>query len=131
MEWFPLDKAAATKEGFAWRDPEAKDYQDATVVLPEHIRDVSEAVLKEILKCKQCGKNYRLIRMEFDFYKKFNLPVPEHCPLCRDRARTRMLNPIEIHDRECMKCNKPIKTSWSKDRPEIVYCAECYRQEVY
>ena len=131
MEWFVLDKETALKEGFAWRDPEAKDYQDATVVLPEHIKDVPETILKEILKCTTCGKNYRLIKMELDFYRKYNLPIPRRCPLCRDRARTKMLNPIEIHDRECMKCGIPIKTSWAKGRPEIVYCASCYQNEVY
>lgn len=131
MEWFPLKKEEALKEGFTWRDVEPKDYQDATVKIPEHIKDVKDDILKEILKCESCGKNYRLIKMEIDFYRRFNLPIPYDCPLCRDRARTKLLNPIEIHDRQCAKCSKDIKTSWSADKPEIVYCAECYKQEVY
>jgi hypothetical protein len=131
IEWFPLNKKEAEKEGFAWRDIEPKDYQNATIKIPKHIKDVTDDILKEILKCKNCGKNYRLIKMELDFYRRFNLPIPHNCPLCRDRARTKLLNPIEIHDRKCDKCGKDIKTSWSKDKPEIVYCADCYKQEVY
>ena len=131
MEWFPLEKEQALKEGFAWRDVEPKDYQDATIEIPAHIKDVQDSILKEILKCETCGKNYRLIKMELDFYRRFNLPIPHDCPLCRDRARTRLLNSIEIHDRKCAKCGKDIKTSWSADRPEIVYCEKCYQQEVY
>ena len=69
--------------------------------------------------------------MELNFYKRFNLPVPHQCFLCRDRARTRLLNPIEIHNRKCDKCGKDIKTSWSIDKPEIVYCEKCYQGEVY
>lgn len=131
MEWFPLSKEEALKEGFVWRDPDAREYREATVKIPEHIKDTTDEILKEILKCETCGKNYRLIKMELDFYRRFNLPIPRSCFLCRDRARTKLLNPIEIHDRQCAKCGQDIKTSWSADRPEIVYCAECYKREVY
>jgi len=131
MECFPLDKKQAEKEGFSWRDVEPKDYQDATIEIPKDIRDVKDDIVKEILKCEACGKNYRLIKMEVDFYRRFNLPIPHNCPLCRDRARTKLLNPIEIHDRKCAKCGKDIKTSWSAGKPEIVYCEKCYQQEVY
>ena len=131
MEMFPLEKEEAIKQGYSWRDTEAKDYKEATVKLPEHIKDVGEDILKEILKCENCGKNYRVIKMELDFYHRFNLPIPHQCVLCRDRARTRLLNPAEIHDRNCAKCSKSIKTSWSADRPEIVFCEQCYKAEVY
>jgi hypothetical protein len=135
MEWFPLSKESALKQGFTWWEMESKDYQNATIKIPEHIKDVPDSILKEILKCNPpaggCGKNYRLIKMELDFYKRFNLPVPRQCPLCRDRARTKLLNPIEIHDSKCAKCGKAIKTSWAPNRPEIVYCEDCYKAEVY
>ena len=131
MEWFPLNKEEAQKEGLNWRDIEPRDYLDATIQIPEHIRDVKDEITKEILKCETCGKNYRLIQMEIDFYRRFNLPVPHQCFLCRDRARGRLLNPIEIHNRKCDKCGKDIKSSWSVDKPEIIYCEKCYQQEVY
>jgi len=131
IEWFPLDKKEAEEKGFGWRDTEPRDYQDATIEIPRHIKDVKDDITKEILKCVSCGKNYKLIKMEIDFYRRFNLPIPYDCPLCRDRARTKLLNPIEIHNRKCGKCSKDIKTSWSLERPEIVYCEKCYQQEVY
>ena len=131
MVWFPLNKEESLKEGFTWRDVEEKDYQSATIEIPKHIKEVKDDILKEILKCENCGKNYRLIKMELDFYRRFNLPIPHNCFICRDRARTKLLNPIEIHDRQCAKCNKNIKTSWTPERPEIVYCKKCYQQEVY
>lgn len=131
MEWFPLNKQEAEKAGFTWRDVDPRDYQSATIKIPKHIKDVNDDILEEILKCKNCGKNYRLIKMEIDFYRRFNLPIPNQCFLCRDHARTQLLNPIEIHERKCDKCGKDIKTSWSADKPEIVYCENCYKQEVY
>lgn len=131
IEWFSATKEEALKEGFAWRDVEPKDYQDTTIEIPEHIKDVKDDILKEILKCEKCGKNYRLIKMELDFYRRFNLPVPHKCPLCRDRERTQLLNSTEICNRKCDKCGKDIKSSWPPERPEIVYCEDCYKEEVY
>jgi len=29
------------------------------------------------------------------------------------------------------KCSKSIQTSYSPERPEIVYCEQCYLQEIY
>jgi CxxC-x17-CxxC domain-containing protein len=36
-----------------------------------------------------------------------------------------------MFDRRCNKCGKPIKTTYSPDIKEIVYCEECYNKEVY
>ena len=92
---------------------------------------MDDSLLKEILKCISCGKNYQIIKKEFQFLKRFNLPAPDHCPLCRDRARIKQLNPMRIFNRTCEKCNAEIITSYASDRPEIVYCEKCYQQEVY
>ena len=130
-EWFPLSKEEALRQGFAWREDDEREYKDATVDIPDHIRDVKDGILKEILKCGACGKNYRLIEMELDFYRKFQVPVPRQCPLCRDRGRIKRLNPMaEIFERKCAKCERNIRSPYSPDRPEIVYCEQCYQAEV-
>ena len=82
-------------------------------------------------KCSDCGKNYQIIPKELVFLRRFNLPIPDHCPLCRDRARIKQMNPIQIYKRKCDKCKTDMETSYSTDRPEIVYCESCYKQEVY
>ena len=83
------------------------------------------------MKCVDCGKNYQIIPKELQFLKRFALPVPRNCPLCRDRARIRQLNPMQMYSRTCDKCNKTIETSYAPDKPDIVYCEKCYQQEVY
>jgi hypothetical protein len=129
-EFFPFSKEEALKRGFDWRESDAREYKDATVVVPDSIKDVSDDIMKGILKCENCGKNYQIIQMELDFYRRFTIPIPHQCPLCRDRGRVAKLNPIRIYDRTCAKCSKDIKTSYAPDRPEIVYCEECYNKEV-
>ena len=130
FELFPITKDEALAKGFTWRDPDLREYLDATIALPDHIKDVNDDIVKAILKCEICGKNYQIIQKELVFLKRFTLPVPRHCPLCRDRDRIKQLNPMKMYDRTCAKCEKPIKTSYAPERPEIVYCEECYRQEV-
>ncbi len=130
IEFLPLAKEEAIQEGYTWRDPDPREYQDASAEVPDHIRDVSDTILKEILKCEKCGKNYRLIQKEFEFYKRFNIPIPAKCPLCRDRERVSLLSPMKIFERTCMKCGINITTNYAPDRPEIVYCEQCYNAEV-
>ena len=36
----------------------------------------------------------------------------------------------KIYDRNCDKCNTEIRTSYSTERKEIVYCEQCYQAEV-
>lgn len=129
-EWFPKTKEEATLQGFNWRDEDKHEYKEATIQIPGHTKDTNEDILKEILKCGLCGANYRLIAKELAFYKRFNIPVPRHCPLCRDRARIASLNPMAIYKRACAKCQKEINTTYAPDRPEIVYCEQCYQAEV-
>ncbi len=142
MEWYPLTKKQALEQGYNWRDDDPKIYKKATAELLDDIKDVDESILKEVFKCdafvfrssksaEGCGKNYRIIQKELAFLKRFNLPIPRQCPLCRDRGRTKQLNPMEVHDRKCMKCNKDIKSSWAEDTEEIIYCSDCYNELVY
>lgn len=129
-EFFPLTKEEAIAQGFDWRDPDPREYQDATMEIPEHIKDVPDEILKAILKCVTCGKNYQIIPMELRFLRQFNLPIPRECSLCRDRKRIRRLNPMRSYDRTCAKCGVAIQTSYAPERPELVYCEVCYQAEI-
>ena len=115
FEWFPMTKEQALESGYAWRDPDKRDWGPAT---------------DTILKCEDCGRNYLTIPKELQFYERFGLPIPRKCPMCRELLRIRQLNPIAIYHRQCTKCQKDIETSYAPERPEIVYCVECYQQEV-
>ena len=115
QEWFPINAEEAKRRELWWREPDKRDWG------PAH---------DDVMKCVECGRNYQYIQKEIDFHKRFNLKLPQRCPLCRDFARIRQLNPIAIYRRQCAKCQKDIETSYAPDRPEIVYCEQCYQQEV-
>lgn len=88
-------------------------------------------ICRQTLICAVTGRPYKIIPQELEFYRKKNLSLPRFHPMERKRQRMLKRNPRKLWDRQCMKCQKPITTSFSPERPEIVYCEECYFKNVY
>src|SRR3989344_1380115 len=74
-KFFPLAKNEAENKGYNWKEEEKHEY--ATTIkadnLPDHIKNIDEKILAEIIACEKCGRGYRIIKMELDFLKKMNL----------------------------------------------------------
>lgn len=131
QEYMPLTKDTALALGAEWKDEEIKThYQGTTGTYPYNIAEVSDDILKEILTCKSCSKNYRIIAQELNLYRKLKVAIPEHCFACRYKNRFSQRNPRKLWARNCMKCNAPIETTYAHGRPETVYCEACYVKEV-
>ncbi len=131
-DYFPASKEQIKKLGGTWYEETIINrYQGPKYTVPENIRDVSDTIIQQILTCESCQKNYKLIAPEVQFYQQEKIPLPVNCFNCRHLARMRMKNPEKLWDRQCMKCHVAIKTSYSPDRPEIVYCEKCYLEAVY
>jgi CxxC-x17-CxxC domain-containing protein len=43
----------------------------------------------------------------------------------------KLRNPRKLFKRTCDKCGKGIQKTYAPERPEIVYCQECYEKEIY
>ncbi len=130
-EMFPLTKQEAARQGMRWRESDQKEQVQQTYSVPEKIIDVGDTITKESLACSSCKKNFRIIPQELSFYRRMNLSVPKLCPGCRHDERMQKRNPRKLWDRNCSKCQKPIQTTYAPNRPEKVYCEECYLKEVY
>jgi hypothetical protein len=131
-EYIKLEKEKALEEGFNWNDYNSDvKYNFSDYIIPDDIKDVGDDILDKILKCEETGKAYKIIPMELSFCKQAEVPIPRKSPLFRHKERVLNLLPFKLFQRECMKCRKKIKTSYSPERPEIVYCEKCYQQEVY
>jgi hypothetical protein len=139
QEFFPMTKSEAEAHGYSWKEPKEKNYKITlkSQDLPDSILDVKDDITSQIIECEhkgqcneQCATAFRIIPQELQFYKSQNLPIPRLCPNCRHYQRVRNRNPNKLFLRNCAKCNKEIETSYAPDRPEIVYCEQCYQQEV-
>jgi hypothetical protein len=142
QEFFPMTKEEVLKKGLRWQDEEEKNYKITIRPedLPDDIKDVKDEIMKEVIGCAHagscshgCATAFKITTVELEFYRRMNLPLPRFCYNCRHYARFGKLNPLKLWHRKCMKegCTNEFETSYSPDRPEIVYCERCYQQEVY
>ena len=150
QELFPIDSEIAERFGYNWKIEEAKNRPQPTILpenLPDHIKDVDDSILKEIIECthkaechEQCTSVFKIVQPELEFYRKANLPLPKLCPNCRHYERLKQRNPLRLWHRQCMcdrnhphhigKCSNEFETPYAPDRPEIVYCESCYNSEI-
>jgi hypothetical protein len=101
---------------------------------------------------EQCTTAFKIIEPELAFYKRMNLPLPRLCPNCRHYQRLKQRNPLKLWHRKCQcngdksengvyqntiehfhgkePCPNEFETSYAPERKEIVYCEQCYLQEV-
>jgi len=114
-----------------WIENNEKSYVKSNYQIPEDIQDVNDDIVDEVLSCQKCGKNYRFTPQEIEFHRKLNFALPRKCPECRYLERISFRAPKKLFKRDCMKCGKAIQTTYAPNRPETVYCGECYLKEIY
>lgn len=133
-EHAPLSREEALKQGFKWCDYDAPFPKVEKIIpavkLPTDISKIPDDILSWAIECEVTGKPFRIIKQELDFYRKEQLPLPRRHPDQRHIDRMNARNPRMLFDRACDKCGKNIITTYSPDRPEIVYCESCYEKEV-
>ena len=129
----PLTKEEALSQGFRWEDDIQMTKGKETLKtenIPDHIKDVSDSITNEILKCINCERNYKITEQELLFYRKMILPIPRKCFFCRHRDRIHRRGPFKFSIRKCSHCGKDTHTNLTEEVAPIMYCEKCYQQEV-
>lgn len=129
--YFPLAKESVLARGWKWKPEGKKEPVKQTFSVPDDIRDVSESITSEILTCATCSKNFRITLQELRLYRSLMISIPEKCYDCRHIARIAQKNPRKLWNRPCSKCSQNIQTTYSPQKPEIVYCDSCYLASIY
>ena len=141
-EYYPLSEEELKKFDGKWRDQLSHDKHIHTVqVLPisqytvsvvgEHQAQANISdILNNVLLCSKTGKPYKILPQELGFYIEHGLPLPLMCPDARHLDRFTRKNDSTIWERKCDKCQSTVHTSFKPNRPEIVYCEECYKAEI-
>lgn len=155
QDHFLLTKDEALKKNFNWREKVQMTTGKETLKpqqIPDSIENVEDQILNEVLLCIECNRNYRVVLQELQFYRQMGIPLPRRCFYCRHKARVNFRNPFSIWHRACQcageksengvykntvihqhgteKCPNEFETSYAPERPEIVYCEQCYQAEV-
>jgi hypothetical protein len=163
-------KDEAVHFGARWQDISPQEYETTMRAdeIPDDIEGLTESISKEIIRCVECNKAYRIIPSELQFLKHIKIPAPRSCVDCRHTERILQRNKAVFYKRKCMckqpttddkqltteggttinrmqqntykntaihahgdaPCPNEFETSYSPDRPEIIYCETCYQNEV-
>jgi hypothetical protein len=154
QHYFPMTKEEVIAKGWRWHERGARNYEITKKYseIPESIQEIDDTILKEIISCSSqdsedskkyytsCTTAFRVTDMELMLHQRTGMPIPEKCFPCRFKDRLNKRTPRKLWHRKCM-CNLPkhehtgicpneFETSYSPDRPEIIYCEKCYQQEV-
>ncbi|MDP7476888.1 MAG: hypothetical protein QF442_00400 [Candidatus Peribacteraceae bacterium] len=135
QDYYPLTKDQARKKGYRWQ--EADDTIEGVTKtipsekLPDSLSDIPDDIVNWAISCSTTKRPFKIVKQELDFYRSMNIPIPHLHPEERHRLRITQRNPRKLWDSTCPVCQKTIQTTYSPDRPETVYCEECYLKEVY
>ncbi len=132
QDYYPMTKEQVKEKGWKWLDEAEKQgqYLGPDIELPDTIDDVTDELCKKILTCVDSDKQYKVIPQELKFYRQMHLPVPQSSFFARHKKRLALRNPRVLFDRKCDNCAKAIRTTYSPDRAEKIFCEECYLESV-
>ncbi len=141
--YMPMTRDEALAKGFNWQDEMLSTKGKETIQsenIPDRIDDVEHSILKQILKCVSCERNYNIVPDELTFYHRLSIPIPRKCPTCRYMRRIALRPPRKLWHRQCMcalsthehsgTCPNEFETPYAPERTETVYCENCYNKEV-
>lgn len=154
FEYFPITESEAQAMGYKWRIPDERKYQINIKAeeLLDNIDEISNGITQSIIQCEHqnnmnhkngcdvdCASAFKITEQELSFYKQMNLPIPRLCFNCRHVDRVSWRNVPALYNRQCMceegshghsgKCTNQFETSYAPNRPEKVYCEDCYQKE--
>lgn len=138
-DYHPKSKEEAEKIGAYWQDNDYETEFSGDYYSPhddiQFYNDNQEEINKLIggvIKCEKTGKPFKIMPQEFYFYLKNNIPVPTIHFRERYKEIFALRNPRKLYHRQCMneRCNNEFETTYAPDRPEKVYCEECYQKAI-
>jgi len=147
MDYFPKTKDEVEKIGARWQENDFQTQYEGESYDPEDdiayyadSNDRIQKVLDGVIKCKETGKPFKIMPQEILFYIKNNIPIPVLHPDVRFKKLFALRNPRVLYERQCMceesghghegRCKEEFETTYAPQRPEKVYCEDCYQKSV-
>lgn len=140
--YFPKTKQEAQEIGANWLNDHKAKYKGPFYEPCDSISDYKKSPLKRdellrsVIRCQTSGRPFRIIPRELSYYMANNIPIPREHPEARFERRFSLLNPRQLWERDCMcegeclrhsgECKTRFKTTYALERPEKVFCDNCY-----
>jgi len=138
--YYPLTKSEVEEKGYRWKDKVDTLVPSDNYEIPDKIAEVKEDILGKVLKCDITNRPFKIQPRELAFYMQMGIPIPRIHFDQRYLDRFKLLNPFILHHRQCMceesghdhegKCKVEFETTYAPERPEKIYCEDCYQKSV-
>ena len=76
--------------------------------------------------CQACNRTFTIHSDDTEWYKRFDIPVPELCPPCRSQRRLAHRNETSLYSDQCDLCKKSIISQYHPESKLTVYCRDCW-----
>jgi hypothetical protein len=139
LTYYPKSKEEAKKIGAYWEDNDYTPKYEGPTYEPkadieEYIgsNDQMQKLLQGVIKCEKTGKPFKIMPQELAFYLRNRIPIPTVHSEERYKEILSLRNPRALYHRQCMNegCKNEFETTYAPNRPEKVYCEDCYQKSV-
>jgi hypothetical protein len=136
QKYYPLSREEILARGWLYEDPAAaRSARDESFkplrALPKSDRAVDVSICNEVLRCEKTGRPYQIMKKEFDYLRKRDLPLPRIHQDERNELRMAKRNPLELTMHSCAACGTGVASSYDAALGYRVLCQECYEGNVY
>ncbi|OGY79801.1 MAG: hypothetical protein A3B74_03470 [Candidatus Kerfeldbacteria bacterium RIFCSPHIGHO2_02_FULL_42_14] len=128
--YLPLTQSEARSRGFRWIEKKIPKVPSEKIFTPkDSIKDTEwKDIEGKVIICEKSKRPFKLIEEEFEFYKRFNIPLPRLHPEVRLFNRYPRDLMLQFHEASCDSCKAPLQTSM-KDADRVL-CERCYQKRV-
>ncbi len=84
----------------------------------------------EIRKCSGCGRNFRLVKPEIDFYLQQQIEAPEDCSNCRHDLRMQVRNGRNLRSVRCAECGADTFSAHPREVESRLLCQDCHARRL-
>lgn len=119
--------------GYTAKDPDTNIGSMETLnvgQLPETINKITDDILDKAIICELTNRPFRIISSELSFLKRMGFPIPTIHPSLRMSNRWKISPVGKKYKTACKKCNKEMESLFDPMDNYILYCENCYKQEV-
>jgi hypothetical protein len=133
---------------FAWQDISYDPKVPEGIItlkgddIPNGIEGVDDSICKKLLICEVSNRPFMIQKMELEFYKKLQLPLPRKHPDIRHTERLSLRPVRTLCLRMCDKCNKEMLSIYpiaiDKEHPVVqsgeggsIYTSQCYCESCF
>ncbi|MCX6807262.1 MAG: zinc-ribbon domain containing protein [Patescibacteria group bacterium] len=138
LDYFPLTKDEVIAKGWRWQDEKTEIPKVERIItfdklsVLDDITKVPDEILKWAIECKETKRPFMIQKLELEFYRKMNLPIPHFHPDVRYQNRLKLRQPRKLYHRVCDHegCQVEFDSAYSPSDSQKVYCEKCYQEVI-